>query len=799
MTRYAQVNFEVEEIILKKLFNLLCMITVLVPFAFGQDRQYATISGFVYDAANGEALIGASVYLDQTRIGGSTNISGYYVIPRIPVGNYTLIAHYIGYKAYKQEIALAPGNEKKTITVRLHAESLVTEGVVVTGEAISAAEKLYEKEISMLEFSPRQIKQIPQVAEADLLRSLQTLPGVLPVSDFSSALYVRGGTPDQNLYLMDGTDVYNPEHAFGLFSTFNTDAIKQIELSKGGFSAKYGGRLSSILSVTNLDGNREHFAATGAISLLSAKTTIQMPLGKIGSLSGSVRRTYFDQTVAKFVSDVPDYYFLDGNLKAFFDLDEKNKLTVSGYGSTDKLNFTFRKKVRDQAGLKYDWGNRTGSVRWTHVFSPQLFANFWVTGSRFDSDADFSQLFDYVFTEKNFISDISLKGDFEYHLSKTFQAGFGFEQKNLHLIYRHQSQSGIINIDRRPKHYAAYILGNWQPSYRWEIETGLRFNLLEAQQNFKNLEPRFSAKYRLTDAFTLKAAGGTYYQYLHRVPRSFIADNWVASDRTLKESSSKHAILGINKDVAAGYQIEIEAFYKDYHNVYAFNENFSVDLPAAEFENNLAIHTQTDGIFHRGDGNSKGIEFLLRKDRGVFTGWLSYSLARTKYTFDRINQGKTFTPRHDRTHAANLVGSIDWKNFKRWLRGEAPIQQRSNWRIGATFVYTSGQPITLPGSTYFVNTSPDWDFESPEAYPSVINGFRLPPYWRLDLSLTYEKHYKHWTLSPYLQIFNVGYRENVWFLDLDAVAPRRGENLNPVINPIAMFPIVPTIGVNFQF
>lgn len=783
---------------MKKLLILLCMITGLVPFAFGQDRQYATISGFVYDAANGEALIGANVYLDKTKIGSSSNLSGYYVIPRIPVGAYTLIVHHIGYRADKQEIALAAG-EAKTITVSLHTESIVADGIVVTGEAISAGERLYDKELSKLELSPRQINQMPQVAEADLLRSLQMLPGILPVSDFSSALYVRGGTPDQNLYLMDGTDVYNPEHAFGLFSTFNTDAIKQIELSKGGFGAKYGGRLSSILSVTNLDGNREHFEATGAISLLSAKATVQMPSGKIGSLSGSVRRTYFDQTVARFVEEVPDYYFLDGNLKVFFDINSKNKLTVSSYGSTDKLNFTFNKKVRDRAGLKYDWGNRTGSIRWTRIFSPQLFANFWVTGSRFDSDADFSQLFDFVFTEKNFISDISLKGDFEYHLSKAFQAGFGFEQKNLHLIYRYQSQSGIINIDRRPKHYAAYLLGNWQPSHRWDVEAGLRYNWFEAEQSFKNPEPRFSAKYRLTDSFNLKAAGGIYYQYLHRVPRSFIADNWVGSDRILKESSSKHAILGISQDFSGGYQLEIETYYKDYQNVYAFNENFKVDITPEHYEGDLAIYTQTDGVFHRGDGNSKGIEFLLRKDRGVVTGWLSYSLARTKYKFDRINQGKAFAPRHDRTHALNLVGNIDWKNFRRWLRGEAPVQQKSNWRIGVTFVYTSGQPITLPGSHYFVSTAPDWDFQSPEVFPSVINGFRLPPYMRLDLSFTYEKHYKRWSLSPYLQIFNVGYRKNVWYVDYDAVPASSGANLNPVIDPIAMFPILPTIGVNFQF
>lgn len=783
---------------MRKVLILLCTVTGFVSLVFGQDRQYATISGFVYDAANGEALIGANVFLEETEIGSSTNNSGYYAIPRIPVGNYTLIIHYIGYKAHKQKISLTAGNEQ-TITVSLQAENIITEEVVITDEAISAAERLFEKELSKIELSARQINQIPQVAEADLLRSLQTLPGILPVSDFSSALYVRGGTPDQNLYQMDGTDVYNPEHAFGIFSTFNTDAIKQIEISKGGFSAKYGGRLSSILSVTNLDGNREQFEATGSISLLSVKTTMQMPIGKIGSLSGSVRRTYFDQTVGRFAKEVPKYYFLDGNVKAFFDIDEKNKLTISGYSSTDKLDAIFNVKVKDQSGASYDWGNRTGSVRWTRIISPQLFANFWVTGSHFDSDADFSQLFDYVFTEKNFISDVSVKGDLEYYISDALNVGLGFEQKNLHLTFRHQSQSGIINIDRRPRHYAAYLLANWQPSIRWNFEAGLRYNYFDAEQSYKSPAPRFSAKYRLTDSFNLKAAGGVFYQYLHRVPRTFIADNWVASDRTLKESSSNHAIFGISKDFSDSYQLEIEAYYKDYQNVYSFNDNFNVDVSPGGYDGDVPIYTQTDGVFHRGDGDSKGIEFLLRKDRGVVTGWLGYSLSRTEYTFDQINQGKAFPPRHDRSHVINLAGNIDWKNFKRWMRGETPVRHKSNWRIGFTFVYTSGQPITPPGSHYFVNTTPDWDFESPEVFPSTINGFRLPPYIRLDLSFTYEKQYQNWSLSPYLQIFNIGYRKNVWFVDYDAVAAIPNGNLNPVIKAVEMFPILPTIGANFQF
>jgi len=218
---------------MRRFLILLYTLAINVSFAAGQDAQYATISGFVYDASNGEALIGTNVYLEGTQRGSSTNNSGYYVIPRIPVGTYTIIAHYIGFEVYKQEITLT-ASEKKTITVNLNPGNIIMEKVVISCDAIPEAEKLFKQDISNLTLSARQLKKIPQVAETDLLRSLQMLPGILPVSDYSSALYVRGGTPDQNLYLMDGTDVYNPEHAFGLFSTFNTEAIKQVELSKGG-------------------------------------------------------------------------------------------------------------------------------------------------------------------------------------------------------------------------------------------------------------------------------------------------------------------------------------------------------------------------------------------------------------------------------------------------------------------------------------------------------------------------------------------------------------------------------------
>jgi len=273
----------------------------------------------------------------------------------------------------------------------------------------------------------------------------------------------------------------------------------------------------------------------------------------------------------------------------------------------------------------------------------------------------------------------------------------------------------------------------------------------------------------------------------------------VGSNKHQKEASSNHAIFGISKDFADEYQIEVEAYYKDYSNIYSFNQNISADITPELFENGIPIYTETDGVFDRGDGDSKGIEFLLKKPSGAITGWAGYSLSFTDYTVDGVNQERKFAPRHDRTHAINVVANIDWKNLKRSWRGEAPTKHSSNWKIGVTFVYTSGQPITLPGSSYFINPLPDVGVDNFELYPSAINELRLPPYARLDLSLTYEKHFRSWSIFPYIQIFNIGNRKNVWFVDYDTIARSANEPFQPDISTNGMFPILPTIGVNFKF
>lgn len=762
---------------------------------FAQGDKRGTISGFVYDKTNGEALIGASVYLENLNIGAATNLSGYFVIPNVPLGKQTLIVSFVSFATKKIELNVVKNSSIDKIY--LEPDAVQTKEVVIKGDSMRTVDKLFAKPISKIELNAKQINNIPRVIEADLLRSLQTLPGIQSLSDFSSALYIRGGTPDQNLYLIDGTDVYNPEHAFGLFSTFNTNAIKKVELSKGGFSAEYGGRLSSILNVTNLDGNRNRFQGDVSVSLLAASATIQAPLGSIGSLSGSIRRTYLDQTIAKVVDEIPEYYFYDGNLKAFLDLDTKNKVVISFYGGQDKLNYIFDKKAEDPLGFIYNWGNTTGSVNWKRIFNPELFANFWVTASRFSSHFRF----DEMIAEDNVITDLTFKGNLEYYISKQFDVKFGFEQKNLTGMLKDEFSDGKVDVDKRRKLYTAFVTTNWRPGELWDIETGLRYDYFHSEKDYQNLDPRLSVKYKLTETSNLKLSGGMFHQYLHRMPRLFFSSIWTTSDDYTKGSSSEHLIFGYQKELFGIYEFEAEAYYKGYRNIYSFNQNYLTDITPDRYDENYKpVYADTKGLYNRGDGKSFGVELLIRKDYGAITGWAAYSLSRTEFTVDGLNMGKAFVPRHDRTSTVNLVANVDINQLLDEIKGNSTLEQGSSkWLLSINYIFATGQPITIPGSVYTVSTMPEHSVYDNNVvlYPAELNTVRLPGYSRLDLSLTYEKNYGSWTLAPYLQVFNAGNRKNVWFINYKS---RIVDNqVSQEIKNINMLPILPSIGVNIKF
>ncbi len=755
--------------------------------------QAGTISGFVFDDSNGESLNGANIYFNDPNFGATSNQSGYYVVSDLPAGTYQLHCNYVGFKEFDQEITI---DAAENIKLMIHLKPAIeqTEEVVVTADSVRTSVQLFRKAISRIDINPAEIKTMPAVLETDLLRTLQSLPGILPISDYSSKIYVRGGTSDQNLFLVDGADVYNPEHAFGLFSTFNTDAVKNIKISKGGFSAEYGGRLSSVLDVTNLDGNRKEFEGTAEVSLLSAKSTVQLPIGKFGSISASYRRTYFGETAKLFYDDIPDYYFYDGHIKAFFDINADNKISLSFYSGDDFLDYDFASGEEGAPSIHYDWGNTTASIRWTHVFSPSLFSNFYVTASRFDSKFEVSEV---NHSETNNLFDLSFKGQLEYAFNKELSTRFGFEHKDLNTNLQQDNPGGVVDIERDRQSSTGYLSFDWKPTPNWLIEPGIRFNRFASDKTFLDWAPRFAAKYRLTETINLKASTGIFYQYLHKIPRPFIADIWTTSDKFHDRSKSIHYILGFQKEVANNLSLEVEAYYKDYQNLYSLKNYFLDFEPTYYDDKGRPVYTKTEGLFDRGSGNSIGLELLLRKRFGSLNGWLAYSLAQTEYTVEGINGGKPFPPRHDRTHVINAVVNLDLKNAIREMQGRSFVNDKGKWKFGFNFVYTSGQPITLPSSTYYGTTVPDQPNPGLSLYPTDINEYRLPDYIRLDLSLSYRRQFKNWSLAPYAQVFNAGGRENVWFISYEGEETE--DQVTQTVETFNMLPTLYSFGVKLEF
>lgn len=766
----------------------------IVSFLFAQNES--SLSGFIYDKTTGEALIGANVFIPNINRGAVSNVFGFYSIPKIKSGIYNVNISYVGYKTYTIKLDLR-NDEDKRLNVYLEQDVIQGKEIIVKADSIRVVERLFNKPVSNIELSPKQIQSVPRVIEADLLRTLQTLPGIVPLSDFSSAVYVRGGTPDQNLFMIDGTDVYNPEHAFGLFSTFNTDAIKKVEVYKGGFGAEYGGRLSSVIDVTNNDGNRNFYEGKASLSLLSLSSTVSGPIGNIGSISGSIRRTYLDQTIAKWVDEVPDYYFIDGNLKAFFDLNNSNKLSVSYFGSKDNLNFVLDKKRPESLGFDYIWGNQTGSINLRSIFASNLFGNFWITFSHFNSFFDFD---DVGVKEDNQINDLTFKGNIQYFYSENFNFKFGFEQKNANGGLKQDFPGGKVDASKSRKLFSFYSSSVWKPNPLWNIEFGLRGDYFFSDKIYKNLDPRFSLKYRLSENANIKLSAGSFHQYANRIPRLFFVSIWTTADSFVRGSSSNHFIFGYERALGEKFQLEFETYYKTYKDIYSYNQNYVADVVPSNYSNdNVPIYNNQKGLFTRGDGYSYGIEFLLRKETGAITGWLSYSFSNTYYTFDGINQGKSFMPRHNRTHAINLVSTIDLNNFINEIKNQSFEKRDKQWILGLNFTFFSGQPITLPSSVYLFTQFPDWEQNknSLATYPSTINTFNLPYYSRFDFSLTYEIDYDSWKISPYIQVFNLFNRKNVWFIQYkneikDGRVKQKIENVN-------MFPILPSFGITIKF
>ena len=728
--------------------------------------EAADISGYIRDASNGESLPFVNVYLKKESRGSITNEAGYYVIRDVPAGTHDLNVSFIGYTPFS--LVVETGDDDLVVDVRLSWQAIELQATVVEAEAMDVVD--FDPSPSRIALRPAELKAAPAAIEADPIRTIQMLPGVAALSDFSVGLYVRGGTPDQNLVLLDGSDVYNASHLFGLFSTFPADATKSTELLKGGYPARHGGRLSSVLNVITDEGNKERVEGTGGLSLLASRLTVQGPVGR-GSWLVSGRRTHLDPLInAASGSNDLGYYFYDLQGKTHQVLSHDDQLTLAAYTGLDALNMGI-----DEIDFELQWGNRTVSSKWTHVFDSNLFGNFLFTGSRFKAQTLFKAE-DTTLEETNRLTDLSLKGDLNWLPTQDHSLELGYLVKRMSMEYDFgEKQQNWVNIDVEGFHSALYAQDNWSLSQRLRVQPGLRFNHF-SNGDHTGVSPRLAARYQLGLDTYLKAATGVYHQYIFRLAREFqgislLSNVWALADSTAQPSRSIHYVAGFETKLRK-VDLDIEAYFKQYDGLYELNydEQESVEI---------------GDILRRGDGRAYGFDVLLRKRAGRHTGWISLNTGITERTIDGLNldaedRPQSFRSKFDRRLTLHVIHS--------WRLGE-------RWMINSRFTRASGQPYTqvFGSGEIELPSGQSWGFQE----KGELNGVRLPYYQRLDASLARTFVFGNWEMKAYLQIVNLRNRKNVFnYYWTDGKPQKRKPGKR---KELSMLPVLPSFGFDFSF
>jgi outer membrane receptor protein involved in Fe transport len=659
---------------------------------------------------------------------------------------------YIGFETATREVTLTAGEERR-LDVELAPAELQTEEVVVTGEEEGEA---IERQIGTDRLSTAAITQLPSVLQPDVFRSLSLLPGVTTASDYSSNLYIRGGGPDQTLVLLDGTTVYNPTHFFGFFSTFNPDAIKDVQLYKGAYPAEYGGRLGGVVSIYNKDGNRRETTGGLTVGLLASRAYVEGPYGgteddPAGSYMVAVRRSTLEPVLAALRSTDTDgipesFSFYDINAKINYDVGPNDKLSLSLYGGQDFLEI----EPQTETAFDVNYGNQTVSADWTHLFGDQVFSTVTLTGSRYRS-TPVASLAGTRFTQENGVRDVSLNADVEYTPNETHTLKGGLRSSTLAFTLRN-TFDGTETFDQRitGQRVALYAQDTYEPNATWTVKGGLRGTYFSSG-NFWRLSPRLSVDYRLTPSVQLQAAYGRYYQFLTlETSQLFTAfDNWLMSANGVPPSAGDQLALGVKARLGRGVNLEVEGYGRTMRGLFE-QDPFLPDEAGIPYPER----------FHFGDGRAYGAEVLLRRQEGRLNGFLSYTLSRTERRFPNVNLSdggspQYYPPNYDRTHSLTLALNYELTDA---------------WRLTSTFNYNTGKAYTQPQLRYELVDDP---FQSARSDRNVLvspfNNARLPAYHRLDLGVARTGRFLG--VADYelqLQVINAYARRNIWFYQYES-------------------------------
>ncbi len=743
--------------------------------------------------ADGNALPGASVAVPALSLGTTTEADGHFSLS-LPEGPHQLVVSFVGYASQTLPVNLHHAQQQSFI---LAAASSELSEVVVQGQQ-TLREKLQSTQMGIEHLSIREAKLLPALfGEVDILKTLQLKPGVQSGGEGSSGLFVRGGSADQNLVLVDNVVVYNPNHLFGLFSVFNSDAVQSVDLYKAGFPAQFGGRLSSVVDVKLREGDRGRFVTTGGIGLISSRLSFEGPIsqGK-GSFIVSGRRTYFDiftralnraNAGKEDYSPIPDYYFYDFNAKANYTLGTKDQLFFTGYLGRDIFGFTSPNGFQ----AKFTWGNTLGALRWQHVYSPRLTLNTAASVSNYKYNLG-NSLDQFSFDLGSAILDYTGRADLDYvpNNRHTLKLGAALTHHNFGVgRLQRSAQDNSVNfgadVNYTGQEAGLYAADNLKLSDKLQAEVGLRATGFRSGTDLHGgLEPRLSARYALTDRVTLKGSYALMYQYVHLVSNSGASlptDIWYPSRLSVMPERSQQVSTGASFLLGSGkYLLTNEVYYKWANNQIDFKDGAQI------FANN-----NLDSQFLFGRGWAYGNELYLEKKTGKTTGWVGYTLAWTKRSFPPqlgttgINGGQDFYPNYDRRHNLTVV-----------------VIHQLNTRISltASFVYTSGAPTTLPLGRFAIQDIYQGGIQAIPVYPDR-NSYRLIPYHRLDLGLVYKLRPSRMGGERDLtfSIYNAYNRRNAYFIYFDQVRDKATDQVTGYrAQQVSLFPFIPSVTYNFK-
>lgn len=771
-----------------------------------QDK--VTLSGYIRDEATGEDLIGATIQVAGTSQGVVTNVYGFYSITVQP-GTYTFNVGYVGYTSFSFNKALT---KSESFNIGLKANATELQEVVVKGEAENA--NIVNNQMSIAKLEPRQVKEIPAVlGEPDIIRSFQLLPGVTQVADGAAGFNVRGGSADQNLILLDEGTLYNASHLFGLYSVANPDAVKDVTLYKGGIPARYGGRLSSVMDIRQREGNMKEFNGEAGIGLISARALIEGPLVKDKSSYMIAGRRSYGDLFLPLIDNNSTAYFYDLNMKTNYIVNDRNRLFLSGYFGRDRFSLG--------SIFNSGWGNATATLRWNHLFSDKLFANFSAVYSNYDYSLDqLTTGAQYNWTSK--IISYNTKADFSYFAGPNTQFEFGADSKwyrfepgvikpiegsnvsprtldnqfatEIGAYASMEQKIGKLTVNAGLR-YSAFLRRGAQTLRTYENNQPVRYNSVLGRyedgivtgtveygsganiSTFDNLEPRLAATYVLDPSTSIKASYNRLYQYVHLISNTTApapTDVWTPSGPFLEPQKSDQYAIGVFKNLKDNqYEASIEGFYKDMDNLVDY-----VDGADLITNNNLETEVLP------GRGRAYGIELLVRKNTGRLTGWVSYTLSRAQRQVKGItgedpgiNNGAFYAANFDKPHNLSVVGTF--KLSERWM-------------LSSNFILTSGIPGTFPVGRYEYGGLVVPQFEN-------RNESRLPAYHRLDVSATLKGKKKRWKngghewVFGFYNIYNRANATSIYFVE-DA------ENLGNVrAMKSYLFGILPSVTYNFKF